>query len=405
MKTFFLSILALGLLGGFGVNLAQAQERGGTSGVSGDLGKPGTLSDFGILNVLITRFHTVDVGALAREMQEDGETERSFVAVFSVEGALLYNHEMQGHDKGLEISGKNAGKQVLPYTVSVSADGRTFVSVAAFAWKNMNTAHAAELPSADAYRDRNNNYGKSSFWSYVDNIQLLVYEYDDQMAIDGMTSQRVKVVSGDIKMDILGSSSPGTFLALTMGAEVGMSDHAFSHNGEDLNVGQWDPYGEARYGLEFNKTFSKWRVNSQVNFYHQGTLSSSQDPVLEAAYEGEYSDYENALVNYEEQKRQYEVENLGGAEMSQESYENLTGITTPKRPEEPGYEPFKRYQYVMVPSLNISRRFERKDGRPYRLGVSVFGSVPFQDETSGIREVDFTQRNRSRFGAKFFINF
>lgn len=419
-KPIFALALSLGLFGMLNSESAFAQVHN-NGDISGTQGNPATLPLFDVAGTVFKflgdRFHTLEIESKAYEMQQDGVSERSFVAAFTAKGALIYQHELDG--TGIDHqAGKNAGIQLFPFTVSMTEDGRVFVSATAFALKNMITAEAADMVYGDAFR-------------VLDNLQVLVFEYDKNYMVEGVESYKLKIVSLDTKIDLLGSSKPGTFLAITGGGDIGLHRTVINKDGQmttitgtdhDNSSGNYYPASgvsgfnaSLRYGLEYNTNINTWNINAKLGAEHIWSDGKADDPALMEQYGQDMDAYNEAMAAYpaelsayKTRKAEYEQQYMNGTQISNESYNSLTGDIMPNEPQSvdrPSPQSLRRALYYMTPSLNLSKRVSKEGKRPVRLGIGLYGNIPLDDATRGFQSIDLTTSDRELFGAKLFINF
>lgn len=358
------------------------------------------------------RIQTIDVGTLAYDMELDGVTSREFVAVFSIDGAIIQNYELFGDD-GLDEVGRKPGMQFLPYKVSVTNDGRKFISVGIFSMKEMNKAYGKVESEYGRYN------GGDEPWTVINRIDALVFEYDDSMEMNNTIIERLDIVRTELKVDILGSSKPGHFLAVVGQASLGFERQTIMTPSDRLILATDDEEQRkvfnAKYGigLEYNLPMGKTgNLNTSVMLngakiggqnYSQIDQSNinAQNEIgqQEASSTNETNNiaYEQQLQQYQSDKAEYEYQNLGGVSISQESYYELTGAALPLSPEVVRYDNIeykaptaaRTYMYLS-PSINYSGKL----GDRTRFEVNVFGNIPFRDDlkTNGVK-LDLTGTN------------
>jgi hypothetical protein len=402
MKKFFLSILMLSIASVTSVN-SQELSRG--DDIAGTSSKPASINltdgTKSVLGLLMTRFHSLKVGLIRQDMLSNNESQKSFIAGFSASGALIYNHELTGTDKGLDIVGKNAGLQVLPYTVSIADGNRTFISVAGVSWKNMNSAYN-NIPEShsDYYRGKYDvDFEWSESFRVINNLSMLVYEYDHEMSISGVTTKKLKYASIEAKVDILNSSKPGTFLALVGEASAGLSfDKIKTTNGEEIEFDDnykyyysniekpnhsWGIYTDEgkfslvndkaiKLGFEFNTNLKNgWRINGKVLANHSRT--------------GGYAKLESKTVG--------DVKNVLDVETNAEFEQALNDAKVIRR------------QFFVTPSLDFSKRISKDDNKASRIGLSIYSNLLTSDKLiTTVETIDLSNR-QEKAGVKAYLNF
>lgn len=379
------------------------------------------------VNWLAKRIYSIDVDTLAYDMEKDGVVDRQFVAVFTAKGALIQNYELSGSRSGLDQISREAGMQILPYTVSVSNDGRKFLSVGAFAMKSMNTAYyTAGSTDGGTYKD--------SFWTVMNSIEAVVYEYDDGLYNNNTETHKIKLVQAEVKLDILGSSKPGHFLALVGGGNVGWQKQSIVHDGGKIYIAQSDSEeykkmemgAEYKIGLEYNLPMGKKNnlnasvmlnggriggynvdANERAQIEQQNAAGLASADATNAQYQQSYN---ASVAQYEHEKEEYEQANFNGTSISDESYEALSGNYYPAAP---NYVDFKAVDYeakraartymYLSPKINFSGNINK--GTSYEL--SVFGNIPLRDDVNnGGVKVDLSGSNaRPIVGAGIKVKF
>lgn len=384
------------------------------------------------LNWLAKRINSIEVGTLANDMEIDGVTERSYVAVFSITGALMQNYELAGSDVGLRKVGREPGFQILPYTVSIASDGRKFISVAAIALKEMNKAYKNVGTTEHYHRNRGDKI-QDEFWTVVNKIEALVYEYDEGLMINNTESHRLDFARIEAKLDILGSSKPGHFLALIGQAGAGLEYQKITTpNGVLMLSNEEGGIVEGRSfhlktgaGLEYNLPIGKSNLNISGMFnwrkFDGFNYNRENEAVIEARNEAnsneinEFNDtleaqYNSEVAVYDSAKEEYEVANFDGEVISDESYQELTGIAFPTLPD---YREFKAEQYQAPRSSRVlmyvtpSIKFNGSLGGGTSYEVNVYGNIPLRDSFKGGNlDIDLSGTNaRPILGAGLKVKF
>ena len=326
------------------------------------------------LEWLAKRIYSIEAGTLAYEMDKDGVTERSFVAVFSIKGALVQNYELSGNREGLEKIGREPGFQILPYTISLTSDGRKFISVAAIALKDMNKA----------YNTVGSNQGgmvRDDFWTIANNLEFIVYEYDENFSNQNMTTQKLDLVRAEFKVDILGSSKPGRFLAIVAGGSAGFRGGKIQQGTKELYLNGWDGTStlspirtgiDYQVGMEFQERLSpRSTLNVGASLRggsHNGHNLTSYQYGYQMGLAGD------AIDKWKEEKGQYEADHLNGKKISDSSYETLTGNKKPEGFDNDKYAANRNFLFF-TPSIKFDTRLSSKT----TLEINVFGNIPVKD--------------------------
>jgi len=385
------------------------------------------------LDWVAKRVTSIEVGTLAYEMEQDGVTDRSYVAVFSLSGALVQNYELAGSKVGLEKVSRDVGFQILPYTVSIASDGRKFISVAAIALKDMNKAYKTVGTTEHYYRNRGDVI-TDDFWTVLNKLEALVYEYDDGLMINNTESHRLDFVRAEAKLDILGASTPGHFLAIVGQAGVGLEYQKINTPEGMIGLTSEDGSGlEGRsfhiktgVGLEYNLPVGKnsninasalfnWRKFEGHNYNKADKRALDQENAQNEADTNNYNgalenQYNNQVANYENDKEDYEDQNFDGQNISDETYQQLTGAQYPNVPEykdfeAQNYNPARLSRTLMY--ITPSIKFNGKLSGSTRYELNVFGNIPLRDDVKGGNiNLDLTGTNaRPIVGAGLKVKF
>lgn len=428
-KTLLTAAVGLAVFSGLGFNEAMAQTAPTNPSVSGTTGNPATLDVVGaseeVLKVLFFRTHTVSIDTHAAQMRADGVSERAFVAGFTMEGALAYDHEMAGDGLTPELeAGRNAGLQLVPYKVSLATDGRVYISTSAVAFKNMNS----EMADNDLRLGKNCYSDCEDAWKVIDQLSAVNMEYNKDVAM-GIEEKRISIASIDMKLGIFESSDGNFFIALKGGATpIGWHEtKILDVNGVDRTLKGLET--ELRYGMQFLKRTDKgWRFDGGVDFknrwsydeHHvsdqkmaQWRADKDQYAISMSNYNQAQAQYDSDLNTYQQDKEAYEQQNGYNEPISDESYAVITGNTKPEmttgKPGEVG-DPSKgrtlRSLMLATPSLNVSKSFARDGKSPVRVGVGISANLPIGDYISGEFNGNITGRgNGSLITGRLFINF
>lgn len=381
------SVLTLCSLG------VQAQQIPQDPNISGEVQTP---ASWNLLKFLANRIHTLNIGTRVDEMRLAGVTSREYFATFGVSGAMVYSHEIMASKVGLDKVGKNAGMQFLPFSVSLADDGRVFVSVGAFSVKNMISARGVSAGPGGYYGE--STYPADSAWAVIDNIDVLIYEYDQNYLRANTVTHGLKLFSIDNKVDILNSSKPGEFLAITFGVDSKFSWEKIQTSSPDAPINTRSDMANInyRYGLEYNRNLGKnWRINAKVTANNEYMSMRSNNPFM--------SGYEQLQKDYVAAKTEYEANSNGGVTLSDEEYSQLTGNSVPVKPAD--VLTSERTYTIISPVLSISKGFAKTGKNATRIGLNIYSNLVIKDNTRGGINIDSKDAKREVLGAKLFYNF
>jgi hypothetical protein len=404
------------------VNALAIDPPGGPSGT-----KSSPLS-VNLFKPIISRLNTISLDYVFNQMQNEGLTQKGYVAGFTAKGALAYLHELNGAKiwEPKTAAGRNVGGQVLPFTISMTEDGKKYISAAAFGLRNMNTAYGTDA----FYRQ-----GFYEAYQVVDRLDFGVFSLDENYHIEGLTETKFDFVQAEAKINLLGDSknkSGETYLALTgEAAPLGLHTTKITMLTNDSAVlesaGSSLSFTTALgYGLEFNKgTQTGWRINAGAKIkqsWSNGAKFVSPETAKRYAddlqsHNASMDAYQIASDNYAADKLAYEAQYLNGVAISEQSYASLTGATKPGKPGDAPDEPegdvrANRATMLFAPSIEISKQVNKKNyvtgvtKNPVRLGFSLQGALPvFDRATTSKGEIDLSKMNRQIVNGKLFLSF
>jgi len=451
MKSIPLSILALStLLLGTSV-FAQVNNTSSTStgNLSGNVGgAPASVDiDFGKVGTwLVTRVHTLDIDSQAASMIKNGQTEKNFLAAFNAEGAMVYQYEFNGEKlSDWNDVGRNAGLQLLPYSIQIMQGGLNKVSFSALAFRNMN-AHENSAHKYDA-----------DFFTVVDRMDMLSFTWDDHMSFNNIRTFDFTVANMGLKVGLIKSKDNKNYLALRMGGNFGgvttnvdgIENYGYTQDGK---MG-WK--GEYTGGLELNlQAKNDVRVNIQSNFVggasqirvhnnsvdtyngisdanhqiamNQYNTATDQYNTATGQYNIANTQYQTDYANFESAKTAYEANCPCHCQLTDAQYAAASGSSIPTAPTGPGAAPGKpgdadhqdtnqhltrTYGYLKN-SVDVSFPL-KKTGHPMRMGVGVDVNLVMFDQAinhnnqnygSAIK-IDFSGNYNQAVRGRLYLNF
>lgn len=226
----------------------------------------GVLDFKDIGSFLITRAHQLNLDGITADMKPG--TKRKFIAGFSAEGALVYQYELneQKMKDWNESGGRNAGMQLLPYSVQVMQNGAKKVSFSAFAFRNMNKLQESE----HAYENLDKAGVTASFWKIIDRLDALTVTWDYNYSFNNIRSFDFDLVNAVGKIPFAKNSTNTTTLSVRLGGNVGLKStnvknmHSLGYGIRQNIVGF---KGEYLAGLELNMKAKRGiHVNVQSSY-------------------------------------------------------------------------------------------------------------------------------------------
>lgn len=365
---------------------------------------------------LLTRANTLQLDAQVNRMKAEGVTERRFNAVFSAEGALLYQHELRFEDREKwNDTGKNLGAQLIPFSIRILPTGQKKVSFSAVGFRNMN----ALQNSSHAYKDGDTPY---KFWTIVDKLDFFTFTWDEKMTFDNIRSFDVNFFDINTRLSLLNSKDNQSYLSLNNGATVGsrvtMVDHLEQHNYQNLKR-TGDGLVTFHSGLEANFVANNGvKINVQSQYVgSQGQIpahnvsSLNANSTGQAAYDQSLQQYNQAMSQWQHDKLQYEIQNNGGNTLSDQAYVEMSNNTKPVEPYE--FTPANTRTTLIRRSGMIQNSIDvsvpvKKEGAPVRLGAGLNVNFMIFDEImniSGQRVIDLAPHYNQALQARVYVNF
>ena len=430
MKNKKLSLFAIGSLLLTTSALAQTNNTSNTGNLAGTVSAAPVALDLGdgtgllaVSTWLARRVHTLNVDGNIQDMIHNGLKTQKYVAGFSAEGALVYNFEI--HQDGMEAwdeTGRNAGLQVLPYTVQIMNDGTKRITTSGVAWRNMN----ALQNSKQAYHDGEAGGGSAradGFWKVVDRLDLVSFSWDKNLTFNNLQTMDIDIVNTGLKV-ALGSNDNGSYLALRGGGSLGMRFQNFTTPGsipqsltDDRALSQPGFLAQYYGGIEGNiQGKNGLKVNIQSNY--TGGMSDvtftdknivAQNAASDANYTNTMNQYNSALATWNQGLSQYEQ--AQGHVVSDADYAAASGNAQPVKPGKEGAAAgtdatmTRVFGYVKN-SIDVSIPVNRK-GRPMRIGVGAEYNIAITDRFQGYNGISFDMKGNytQNLRGKLYLNF
>ncbi len=142
--------------------------------------------------------------------------------MLTVSGALFFN-TIDGDfpdAEALQKVGKNSSEQYLPFTVSIAENGRRYVTVSAYALRNM-IGVANPLSGSE----------KSQILNHFDFVS---YEYSDRLIYTNVESHKIAAIKVAYKFGLVESKNKKSFLAFTLAGDEGIVFKTNINNGTTI---------------------------------------------------------------------------------------------------------------------------------------------------------------------------
>ena len=418
-----LPLIALSTI--FAASESFAQTSGGSSNTGNQSGDAPTAPSGVHLDVngtnlsvwMINRLHTINLEQAILNMNQSGITQKNYVAGFSAEGALVYQYEINLDElKDWNDIGRNAGGQVIPYSLKILPDGRREIKISAFAFKNMNALQNTKhfLGEDNSHYD---GYGHYLFFKTVDQLEFISFSWDQNMTFNNIRTFDFDVVNTNLRTAIATSENKKSYIALRAGGNFG---------GQLLNLEGSNDYvyenklrwkGQFHTGIEANiQTKNNMRINLQSNYIKGGadvrfinngavrynTAGENSFNASMAQYNTELSAYNVSLDTWKVNKQMYEQSQLGGNIISDESYAVLSGNQKPVAPNKPAaFEKASENQKMNRTFARVNTSAEvsfplKKKGQPMRLGFGLNYNLLITDQ--------ITSKNENTYGSESKID-
>ncbi len=341
------------------------------------------------LKALLTRFTTLDIDSLVADQRTTGIHEKSYFASISASGVMVYDSELRTHRSvdAYAKTGRDVGLQILPFTVALGEQGQYYVAFSIAALRNMN----ALQNSTNCFHEYNNQGSNTSgFFKIVDNIDFMVFKFDERYSFANLNQLTLNYAQVDAKLDILGSSIPSRYLAIKVGGSVGSDFPVLYADGHPNYLGtQMNPNGTTNqkgalttgvdYGLEYNTVSNHgFKINVQAVVDCKWTSGLEED-------------YEH-VQSYQKAYKQY----LSNGSVGAAPVDNQTVN-------------FAHNAFYFRPSLELSQRTSSStSSRPKSIGLTVSGNVPISDviQNEGtLGRIDLSPYNNQLVKVKLVLHF
>ncbi len=365
---------------------SPAQDPVGTRPFTLQFGHNSAKSLTKVLETILNRFSTIGIEEIVLAQRANQVSEKTYVARLNLSGAAFFDHEFQDDPTDAYTHvGKNAGVELVPFTVSLAPRGQYYLSIGTVSFRNMN----AEQNGSHAWRNKNHQI--SGFWKIVDNVDFLVFKFDQNFTYSNLSSKHLELLSFDAKMDFLGSSVGTRYLAIKLGGSISTDTESFegpdkkttylsadfggttTPNSTTPPTQEWDPANSNinfsfKYGLEFNtETSTGFKLSIQTLMSQKWMNGKAIDADRYAQYEENGgSGPDNRIVNYSH---------------------NFT---------------------YLDPDLEISQRVSKNTKKAVYLGGGFSGHLPLSDiiQTNGtLGRVDVAPYNNQLVKVKLFVHF
>ena len=438
MKTLSILVLSSLLLGTSvyaQVNNTSSTNTGNVSGNTG--GAPATMDiDFGAVGTwLVTRVHTLDLDSQAANMINSGVTKKNYIAAFNAEGAMVYQYELNGEKMSeWDDIGRNAGFQLLPYSIQIMQGGMNKVSFSAGSFRNMNS-HENSEHKYDA-----------DFFKVVDRLDMFSFTWDNHMTFNNIQTFDFSVVNLGMKVGLAKNEANTNYLALKMGGNAGGVITKIDNAGSlgYANNGQMGWKAEYTGGLELNlQAKNNIRVNLQSNFVggvtgvqlHNNSVDAMNNNNTQI-FQGQMNQFNSATDQYnvansqystnmslfEAAKTAYEATCPCNCQLTDAAYAQVSGNAVPTAPtaptkptqadsQDPNQTLVRTYGYIKN-SVDVSIPL-KKSGHPMRLGVGVDVNFVLFDKVinsnsqnyGSVARIDLSNNYNQAVRGRLYLNF
>ncbi len=327
----------------------------------------------GFAGWLVKRVHTLSIDARMNQMSADGVASKDFVAVFSAEGALVYEYELEGKPiADFDQTGRNAGKQILPYRLQQNADGTRSIRVSAVSVKNMN----ALQNSTQAWRD-------GEAFKVIDSIDVATLTWDNRSTFANTTTLDIDFVRLGLKVGLL-AGSHGSYLAIKGGGSVGIRFQKFTGGLAPMIVDEGRGYKYQSFNGSFNGGL-EGNIESQNGFRVN----------VQSVYEGGGGNVKLTDTDMREKAiAQMDAHNNSGGSGDIPSGEAMEGRAD-----------FKRNYGYQRSAIDLSMPIG--SGRPKRLGIGAQYNRAYSDVINSHEDksIDMSVQYQQVYQAKIYLSF
>lgn len=324
---------------------------------------------------IIKRLHTISIDTQSQEMIQNGVKSRKFIAGFTAEGALVFQHEIDKEKlENWDNIGRDSGMQIVSYKIQALENGQKKISASVITWKNMNAMNNA----------KKTQYDETSAFEFIDRIDLVSATWDDRMTFNGIKTFDLNVFKIDAKYGLV-SDKNGGYLAIRGSLASGMRWMDIDNLPEGIRIRNSNSpkfSSDLSAGVELNlqhQNRKRPRINLQSNFaigqnqmaiYDDKAKAQFQENAAQewAAYlKGSNYIWANTNYNYAESWQ----EKNGYLPADPKAYDKVFTRGT------------HLYGYLKN-SVDISIPLNRT-GRPKRLGLELQYNIPVFDKIVGKR--------------------
>ena len=385
------------------------------------------------LKFLLHRFQTISIDQQIGDQRKNGVTTQEYIAGFSVSGAIIQHANFYGKNRNyrFNLTGGMSGIQLLPYRITILADGSSKITFSGLAFKNMN-GHS------NAYGAVNQDASPNQFsgWSVINHLSIMEVTLDRNVTFSNIQSYEINFADLELRGAIYYNRTRTVYLAYKGRFAPGLAHSIYTADdgkvdqiGEQGGSVQGPTQGEAvppsfRFsygaGLEFNAdTRSGYRSNVQSNFigsYGAGSILdptiTSQNLVIENQQTIAEAMYQQQLSNWFALKSNYQAGLPAGSPVIGD--DAFTAATGQAKPVEPTATYLADRTRVIQEFGNVvtSGEFSKQlnirnpNARPMRAGARLNWVVPVRNSIQGGNyNIDLNNAVRAHFQLRLFLNF
>ena len=346
-----------------------------------------------IFNLAITRFTNIEVGTIVEELETNGEKEAHVMATIDAEGTLFF---FEFGDRNLKRFLKEGEANFIPFKVSMKDDGSYETSVGAFKYVN------------------NERIDNTEFWGWISLSEFELYKNiksDDKLRGLKRNDHVYLDVEGRIGLYQDRNSDHNLFLKVGASAGDGTQDY-LAKDGRRLTID--GNMMEASAGLHYSygaPNEGMFEIGAGIK--HVTRDGDAHTQLDYDTFELDTMMFDSALLQHEADLAQYEADKkakeqeVGYADdesMSEESYEELTGIAKPIfGMDDPvlGSTELKQQATYGYGMMKYTRYLERKN---IQIGFSLDVQNTIKNEITGsdfMMELQDENQIRANFEIKF----
>jgi hypothetical protein len=313
----------------------------------------------------------VGIDAFIENMRVNGETEKSSVFRFAVQGALI--------DEPIALTSRMV---LVPFTVKIDTAGAAYV--------------LANVASLTDLRVRLSNN-----WTFSSGINLVAIKIDNGATFRGVNETTFSVIDADV--DLRYGRTSTRYIAIRAGGSPwrDVSTRVHGHKAQDSYFGgNFRDAADPSFSLGVGYHGESRGLKMDMNLTMVYSSATTTDVNVQTT---EYIQYLNNLAEFETRRRQYS--SVSHIDLTNEQYAAQTLDVLPVAPTNE-YQQFRRNNWYLVPSVDIFRSTNGSlGGVGFKIqGQRLIGNDRYVNLSSG-QYVDLSNSLRAPLSASIYLRF